>query len=100
MNFAVDCCYLPVDANESLVGVGEPPVSQGDGVLVDPGAGVAGGDGELGRQVAGVEGRQLLHERHDDDPTIGDHVLDLRVELDVVHHLAGLEGKPIFNRYQ
>ena len=76
-----------MDPNESLVCESQPPVPQGDWVLVYAWAWVAGGDGELGGQVASVEGRQLLQEGHHHDPTVGGHALNLRVELDVVHNL-------------
>ena len=76
-----------MDPNESLVCESQPPVPEGDWVLVYAWAWVAGGDGELGGQVAGVEGRQLLQEGHHHDPTVGGHALNLRVELDVVHNL-------------
>ena len=61
------------------------PVAQGDGVAVDAGARVAGGDGEPRLEIAGVEHCQLLHERDDHYSPVHGDVSDLRVELDVVY---------------
>ena len=80
----------PVQSHESLVRVGQPTIAQGDGIDVDAGAGVAGGDGKAGLEGAGVEGRQLFTERSDDQATVGQNVGNFRVELDVLHVLAAL----------
>ena len=82
-----------MNSDEALVSESQPSAAQSDGVLVHTRAWVASGDGKLCRQVTSVERRQLLDKRDNDDTPIGHHPLDLRVELDVVHHLAGLEGK-------
>ena len=76
--------YQPVYSYISLVCVGQPPVPKGNGIDVDPRARVAGGHGEPGLKVASIKGCQLFHEGDDDDPTVGHHVGNLRVELDVV----------------
>ena len=52
---------------------------------MDPGTRVAGGDGEPGLQVAGVEGRQLFLEGHHHQSPVGAHVGYLGVELDVLN---------------
>ena len=61
------------------------PVAQRDGIAVHAGARVAGGDGEPGLEVAGVEHGELLHEGDDHDAPVHGDVGDLGVELDVVH---------------
>ena len=60
------------------------PVAQGDGVAVDAGARVAGGDGEPCLEVACVEHGKLLNEGDDHDAPVHGDVGDLRVELDVM----------------
>ena len=61
------------------------PVAQRNGIPVYARTRVAGGDGEPGLEVAGVEHGELLNEGDDDDAPVHGDVGDLRVELDVVH---------------
>ena len=57
---------------------------------------VASGDGEPSLKVAGVKGGQLFLEGHDDETSIGAHVGNLRVELDVLYLKSKI--KDIFSR--
>ena len=71
------------------------PVAQRYGIPVNAWTRVAGGDGEPGVEVAGVEHGELLNEGDDHDAPVHGDVGDFRVELDVVH--LGKRDESVYN---
>lgn len=85
-----------MNSDQSLICISKPAIAQRNRIDMNARARVASGDGEPSLKVAGVKGGQLFLEGHDDETSIGAHVGNLRVELDVLYLKSKI--KDIFSK--